>query len=33
MESFNVVAYLYLSMTLFLSGLVRLLEQKMKIKE
>ena len=33
METFNVVAYLYLSMTLFLSGLVRLLEQKMKIKE
>ncbi len=33
METFNVVAYLYLSMTLFLSGLVRMLEQKMKIKE
>ncbi len=33
METFNVVAYLYLSMTLFLSGMVRLLEQKMKIKE
>jgi len=33
METFNVVAYLYLSMTLFLSGLVRLLEQRMKIKD
>ena len=33
METFNVVAYLYLSMTLLLSGIVRVLEQRMKIKE
>jgi len=33
METFNVVAYLYLSMTLLLSALVRVLEQRMKIKE
>ena len=33
METFNVVAYLYLSMTLLLSGMVRYLEQRLKIKE
>ncbi len=33
METFNVVAFLYLAMTLFLSALVRVLEQRMKIKE
>jgi polar amino acid transport system permease protein len=33
METFNVLAFLYLSMTLALSGLVRLLEQKLKIEE
>ncbi len=32
METFNVVAFLYLSMTLFLSGIVRVLESKMKIR-
>jgi polar amino acid transport system permease protein len=31
MEAFNVVAFLYLSVTLFLSGLVRYLERRMKI--
>ena len=31
MEAFNVVAFLYLSLTLFLSGLVRYLERRMKI--
>jgi ABC-type amino acid transport system permease subunit len=33
METYNVVAFLYLSMTLLLSGLVRWLENKMKIEE
>jgi polar amino acid transport system permease protein len=33
MEAFNVAAFLYLSMTLLLSALVRLLERKMKIEE
>ncbi len=33
MEAFNVAAFLYLSMTLVLSALVRLLEQRMKIEE
>jgi polar amino acid transport system permease protein len=33
LETFNVVAFLYLSMTLLLSGLVRALEKKMKIEE
>ena len=33
MEAFNVAAFLYLSMTLVLSGAVRLLERKMKIEE
>lgn len=33
METFNVVAFLYLSMTLLLSALVRWLEKKMKIEE
>jgi len=33
MEAFNVAAFLYLSMTLLLSGGVRLLERKMKIEE
>ncbi len=33
METFNVVAFLYLSMTLLLSLLVRWLENKMKIEE
>jgi polar amino acid transport system permease protein len=32
-EAFNVAAFLYLTMTLFLSGVVRLLERKMKIGE
>jgi len=31
MEAFNVVAFLYLSLTLFLSGVVRYLERRMKI--
>ncbi|MDD5467116.1 MAG: amino acid ABC transporter permease [Anaerolineales bacterium] len=33
MEAFNVAAFLYLSMTLLLSGVVRVLERKMKIAE
>jgi polar amino acid transport system permease protein len=33
LEVFNVVAFLYLSMTLVLSGIVRWLEKKMKIEE
>lgn len=33
MEAFNVAAFLYLSMTLLLSGFVRFLERKMKIGE
>ena len=33
METYNVVAFLYLSMTLLLSGLVRWLENRMKIEE
>jgi len=33
MEAFNVAAFLYLSMTLVLSALVRLLEDRMKIEE
>jgi polar amino acid transport system permease protein len=33
MEAFNVAAFLYLSMTLLLSGVVRMLERKMKIRE
>jgi len=33
MEAFNVAAFLYLSMTLVLSALVRLLEERMKIEE
>lgn len=33
MEAFNVAAFLYLSMTLLLSGFVRLLERRMKITE
>jgi polar amino acid transport system permease protein len=33
LETFNVVAFLYLSMTLLLSGAVRWLEKKMKIEE
>jgi len=33
LETFNVVAFLYLSMTLLLSGAVRWLERKMKIEE
>ncbi len=33
MEAFNVAAFLYLSMTLLLSGFVRFLERKMHIKE
>jgi polar amino acid transport system permease protein len=32
-ETFNVVTFLYLSMTLLLSGIVRWLEQRMKITE
>jgi polar amino acid transport system permease protein len=32
-EAFNVAAFLYLTMTLFLSGVVRVLERKMKIGE
>ncbi|KAF0108644.1 MAG: polar amino acid transport system permease protein [Anaerolineaceae bacterium] len=32
-ETFNVVTFLYLSMTLLLSGIVRWLEQRMKIEE
>jgi len=33
LETFNVVAVLYLSMTLLLSSFVRWLEKKMKIEE
>lgn len=33
MEAFNVAAFLYLSMTLLLSGVVRYLERKMKFEE
>ena len=33
LETFNMVAFLYLSMTLLLSGLVRWLERKMKVTE
>lgn len=33
MEAFNVAAFLYLSMTLLLSGFVRFLERRMKITE
>jgi polar amino acid transport system permease protein len=33
LETFNVVAFLYLSMTLLLSGVVRWLERRMKIEE
>lgn len=33
MEAFNVAAFLYLSMTLFLSGVVRYIERRMKIAE
>ena len=33
MEAFNVAAFLYLSMTILLSGFVRLLERRMKITE
>jgi polar amino acid transport system permease protein len=33
METFNVIAFLYLSMTLLLSSLVRWLEKKLKIEE
>jgi polar amino acid transport system permease protein len=33
METFNVVAFLYLSMTLLLSAAVRVLERKLKIEE
>ncbi len=33
LEAFNIVAFLYLSMTLLLSGVVRWLEHKMKIEE
>jgi polar amino acid transport system permease protein len=33
MEAFNVAAFLYLSMTLLLSGFVRFLERRMKIAE
>ena len=33
MEAFNVAAFLYLSMTLVLSAVVRLLEQRMRIEE
>lgn len=33
MEAFNVVAFLYLSLTLFLSGVVRYLERRLKIAE
>ncbi len=33
METFNVIAFLYLSMTLLLSSFVRWLEKKMKIEE
>jgi polar amino acid transport system permease protein len=32
-ETFNVVAFMYLSMTLLLSALVRWIEKKMKIEE
>jgi len=33
LETFNMVAFLYLSMTLLLSGVVRWLEEKMRIEE
>jgi len=33
LETFNVMAFLYLSMTLLLSGAVRWLEKKMRIEE
>jgi polar amino acid transport system permease protein len=33
METFNVVAFLYLAMTLFLSGVVRVMERRLKIEE
>ncbi len=33
MEAFNVVAFLYLSMTLLLSGFVRVLERRMRIED
>lgn len=33
MEAFNVVAFLYLSMTLLLSGFVRILERRMRIED
>jgi polar amino acid transport system permease protein len=33
MEAFNVATFLYLAMTLMLSGLVRFLERRMKIEE
>jgi ABC-type amino acid transport system permease subunit len=33
LEAFNIMAFLYLSMTLLLSGAVRWLERKMKIEE
>jgi polar amino acid transport system permease protein len=33
MEAFNVVAFLYLSLTLFLSGVVRYLERRLKIAD
>jgi polar amino acid transport system permease protein len=33
LEVFNLVAFLYLSMTLLLSGVVRWLERKLKIEE
>lgn len=33
MEAFNVAAFLYLTMTLLLSGVVRILERKMRIAE
>jgi ABC-type amino acid transport system permease subunit len=33
METFNVIAFMYLSMTLLLSSFVRWLEKKMKIEE
>ena len=33
MEAFNVAAFLYLSMTLFLSGVVRFIERRMRIAE
>jgi ABC-type amino acid transport system permease subunit len=33
MEAFNVAAFLYLSLTLVLSGFVRFLERRLKIAE